>query len=358
MSGVLRRNVGYLSSQAGAAAKNSSVVVKCVCIAVFCCYFLTFSHSAVQALTVTPGTLLPPRFHIWTAFTTVFMELHWWLVVIDLIVVGLCAKLIEPMWGALEMLVFFEVMNFSVVFMTVVIYFIGYYTTFHEELLFDTYIHGLTGYVAAVCVAVKQIMPDHVLFKIPVAGSIKFRNRNLPLLLLLGLLVVCSLHVTEWVYFWMFLSGTYAGFIYLRYLQKHSNGNRGDSSEAFEFATFFPNVLQPPVSKVVNIFHGVLVKLRILKKQQRKYNFAESLPSGISVTLPGSSQLDAERRKQIALKALNDRLSSPEIPAASAVPWPSLVDDIEEEKNARIVSETSELIKTLPSSAAEEQEQS
>ncbi|OQV23891.1 putative Transmembrane protein 115 [Hypsibius exemplaris] len=297
MSTAARRAVSYFGSQVGVAVKNSSVVVKCVCIAVTLCYFLTFSESAVNALTVTPGTLLPPRFHIWTAFTSVFVELHWWLVVIDLIVVGLCAKLIEPMWGALEMLIFFEVINCLVVLSSVVIYFVAYCVTSDERLLFDTHIHGLTGYVAAVCVAVKQIMPDHVLFKLPIAGTIKFRNRNLPLLLLLGLVIVCAAKLTEWVYFWMFLCGTYAGFIYLRYLQKHSNGARGDESEAFDFATFFPNVLQPPVGRVVNVFHAILVKLRILKKHQRKYNFAESLPTGITVTLPGSSHLDAERRK-------------------------------------------------------------
>lgn len=145
MSAGLRRSVTYIASQAGVAVKNSSVVVKCVCIAVFCCYFLTFSDSAVHALTVTPGTLLPPRFHIWTAFTTVFVELHWWLLLVDLIVVGLCAKLIEPMWGALEMLVFFEIMNCSVVLSTVLIYFAAYCFTSDEKLLFETHIHGLTG---------------------------------------------------------------------------------------------------------------------------------------------------------------------------------------------------------------------
>lgn len=196
--------------------------------------------------------------------------------------------------------------------------------------MFATYIHGLTGYVAAVCVAVKQIMPDHVLFRIPIAGTIKFRNRNLPLLLLSVLGILCAVGFSQWVYFWMFLSGIYAGFVYLRYIQKHSNGSRGDSSEAFEFATFFPNVLQPPISKIIDTFHAGLVKLHILKKPQRKFNFAESLPTGITVGLPGSSHMDAERRKQIALKALNDRLNSPEILGQPTVPtnsWPEMLED-------------------------------
>ncbi|GAU93247.1 hypothetical protein RvY_05213 [Ramazzottius varieornatus] len=317
-------------SQTAAAIASSSVVVKAICFTVLLGYFISFSSSAVDALAATPGHLLPPSFHIWTAFTTSFVELHWPLVIVDLIVVCLCAKLIEPMWGALEMLIFFASVNFMVVLSTVLIYFAAYFFTADDKLLFATYIHGLTGYVAAVCVAVKQIMPDHVLFRVPIAGTIKFRNRNLPLLLLTILGIVCATGLSHWVYFWMFLMGVHAGFVYLRYIQKHSNGSRGDSSEAFEFATFFPNVLQPPVSKVINLSHGILVKLRILKKPQRKFNFAESLPTGITVGLPGSSHMDAERRKQIALKALNDRLNSPEIlgpPTVVANAWPEMLED-------------------------------
>lgn len=114
-------------SQAAAAIGGSSVVVKAICFTVLLGYFVSFSSSAVDALAATPGHLLPPSFHIWTAFTTSFVELHWPLVAVDLIVVCLCAKLIEPMWGALEMLIFFESVNIMVALSTVLIYFVAYF---------------------------------------------------------------------------------------------------------------------------------------------------------------------------------------------------------------------------------------
>ena len=41
--------------------------------------------------------------------------------------------------------------------------YILYMATFNTELLFDVHIHGLSGYLAGVSIAVKQVMPDHVL---------------------------------------------------------------------------------------------------------------------------------------------------------------------------------------------------
>jgi len=46
------------------------------------------------------------------------------------------------------------------------IYYLFYYmVTKNPTILFDVHIHGLAGYVAGICVAVRQIMPDHLIFK-------------------------------------------------------------------------------------------------------------------------------------------------------------------------------------------------
>ncbi|NXA45165.1 TM115 protein, partial [Nothocercus julius] len=114
-----------------------------------------------------------------------------------------------------------------------------------------------------------------------------------------------------------------SGWVYLRFYQRHGRG-RGDMSEHFAFATFFPGVLQPPVALLANAVHGALVKLRICRKTVKRYDVGA--PSSITISLPGTDPQDAERRRQLALKALNERLKRVEDQAA----WPSMEDEEEE----------------------------
>lgn len=229
----VRRNFPYFRQQFVAALGNSSVVVKFICVTVFLCYFLSFTASAVDVISVTPGFFLPPNFRLWTAFTHCFLEVHLWQVAVDIITVGLCGKLMEPLWGALEMLIFFAIVNVSVALLCVIVYVISYMVTFNPDTLFHVHIHGLAGYIAAVAVSVKQIMPDHVLLTTPLG---KMRNRNIPLSVLLLSILFWVLGLLESTYPCMFASGLVTGWIYLRFLQYHSNGTRGDLAESFTFA--------------------------------------------------------------------------------------------------------------------------
>ena len=43
----------------------------------------------------------------------------------------------------------------------------------------------------------------------------------------------------------------------------HGNGARGDMADSFAFATFFPNVVQPPIAVICNTIFSVLVKVRL-----------------------------------------------------------------------------------------------
>merc|ERR1712025_599494 len=99
----------------------------------------------------------------------------------------------------------------------------------------------------------------------------------------------------------------------------HSNGSRGDFADSFAFSTLFPNVLQPPVSVLSNTIFSILVKCKICKKPVRRYDVGA--PAGITISLPGAESQDAERRRQIALRALSERLSKTE---ASQSQWPSM----------------------------------
>lgn len=176
---VFSRNIPYLRQQFSALLGNTSPSVKFICVVVVIGYILSFSDNVVDVLSVTPGYLLPPSFQLWSTFTFWFLEIHLWEVIIDIVTVGLCGKLIEPLWGQVEMMKFFILTNFGVAFLTTFYYLMIYACTGDASYLFDIHVHGLAGYIAAVSVAVKQIMPDHLLVKTPLGVYLLQFNYNL-----------------------------------------------------------------------------------------------------------------------------------------------------------------------------------
>lgn len=282
-------------------------------------YFLSFSSSAYRGVSCTPGFIVPPNFWIWTAFTHCFMENTFWLVITDIITVGFCGKLIEPLWGAMEMLTFFAIVNTSVAFLSVMFYIVVYTITSDPYYLFSIHIHGLAGYCAGIAVAVKQIMPDHMLLNFSVG---KLRNRNVPLSVLVLSMILWAIGLLRGTYPVMFTTGLLTSWVYLRFYQHHSNGTKGDMAESFTFASFFPNVMQPPLAVMGNTIFDFCVKIKVCAKPIRLYNMAASA-SSITVNLPGTEPQDAERRRQIALRALTERLSK----AEQQSNWPSMLDE-------------------------------
>ena len=235
---MVRRNMSYICSQLSALWKNISLLIKFLCISILCFYFLSYSEQAVDVISVTPGHIIPPQFWIWTAFTHCFMELHLWEVIVDWMTLGLCGKLLEPLWGTLEMFTFFGIVNLSVAVLSTMIYFFAYALTSNPHYLFSVQIHGLAGYIAGVIVAVKQIMPEHVVLKTPVG---KILNRNLPLLIFLCSVLLWLLSsvisIVDSSHPVMFFCGLISSWVYLRFYQLHTNGMRGDMAESFSFAT-------------------------------------------------------------------------------------------------------------------------
>lgn len=113
-------------------------------------------------------------------------------------------------------------------------------------------------------------------------------------------------------------------------------------ADHFAFATFFPEILQPVVGLLANLVHGLLVKVKLCQKTVKRYDVGA--PSSITISLPGTDPQDAERRRQLALKALNERLKRVEDQSV----WPSMDDD-EEEAGAKVENSLpSDKAPTLP----------
>lgn len=239
---------------------NTSTSVKFICIVTVVGYLLSFSDTAIQVLSVTPGYLLPPSFCIWTTFTFCFLELYFWEVILDIIIVGLCGKLIEPLWGQMEFGIFFAITNIGVAVLSSMYYLFVYFCTKDDDLLFNVHIHGLSGFLAAVFVAVRQIMPDlliaktrmgkltnrYVTFDIFFQLTIEIITfclqcvstifRNMPLIVVFLSILFWLCGILDGTTPTMFISGLIVSWVYLRFYQLHGNGNRGDGSETFTFA--------------------------------------------------------------------------------------------------------------------------
>ena len=207
--------------------------VKVTSVVIICGFLLQLlSERTIDLMTIAPGYLLPPHFSVWTLGTFFLIECHFWAVLVDILTLSLCSKLIEPLWGLVEMLTFFVITNLCSAVLTTICYLFLYMCTKNSLLLFDVRLYGLAGYVAGVTVAVHQIMPEHPVANTPLGT---FTNRNVPLTVLLLSAILWLLGLVEGPYPLMFLNGILVSWVYLRFWQQHSNARKGDFSDNFQF---------------------------------------------------------------------------------------------------------------------------
>lgn len=157
----------------------------------------------------------------------------------------------------------------------------------------------------------------------------------------------------------MFLAwfGFFTAWVYLRFyrvspsLSSAATGDgsviKGDASDTFAFAHFFPEPIQTPVGKVADQVYNTLVSLRVCSpfsaedidagNEQASARAEGGLPSIMNPNSRGgkggATRAEAERRRALALKALDQRLHAAtargQAPAtaAPAGPAPSMLGE-------------------------------
>ncbi|KAI1287339.1 Transmembrane protein [Halotydeus destructor] len=228
--------------------------------------------ALVKWCTLNPGYVLSPWHWPWatvSVFTYAFIELYLYQVVLDIAIISLSTTLIEPLWGKKELFQFFLVINFFVAVLTMSHYIMIYAVKGDAVYLYGVKIYGLSGYLSAISVTAKQLMPDSVIVSTAYG---KMKNDNVPLTGLLSALVLYLLNLISGMSVICCLYGLLTAWVYLRFVQFHpTNGTRGDLSDSFSFATFFPNVLQPPVALISNTIYQFLVKIHVCSERSRQY---------------------------------------------------------------------------------------
>ena len=191
---------------------------------------------------------------------------------------------------------------------------------------------GSMALQSAFLVAFKQLIPEYTvnLFR----SLLKIRFKHFPaIFLLLCTLIGSLIGPFNWVTaVWV---GFYTSWIYLRFYKATptdlSTGTsayiRGDASETFAIAYFFPEPFHQVVAIVANSVFDVLVALKVChsfsaadveignaRAEARGDTFMGGADGLLGRTagapMPGSARAEAERRRALALKALDQRMHS------------------------------------------------
>ncbi|QSZ33298.1 hypothetical protein DSL72_002886 [Monilinia vaccinii-corymbosi] len=195
-------------------------------------------------------------------------------------------------------------------------------------------INGTIPLQISFLIAFSQLIPTHTvtLFK----GILSLRVPRFPLLhlltiltlTLLQLLSIASLFLVSWSFL---ITWTYIRFYKSSFPDLDSSQSptlRGDPSEAFAFAEFFPAPLKPIISSFSDTVFNTLVALKICTPFSAAGVSASRVDSSSTHqrSTPGGARAEAERRRALALKALDQRLHaatakvvSPPAPTGPAV---------------------------------------
>jgi len=147
-----------------------------------------------------------------------------------------------------------------------------------------------------------------------------------------------------------FSSWTYLRFFKTSYIDLGSTESpqiKGDASETFSLANFFPDPINRPVAIASDAVYNLLITLKIctpfsaedISASNTRHNGAGGDVGLSSIFISGgggpsggrgigaSARAEAERRRAMALKALDQRLHAASSKAASAAPaMPTTVD--------------------------------
>jgi len=168
-------------------------------------------------------------------------------------------------------------------------------------------IRGFQGGLAAMLVAVKQVIPDNEVSLF--GGALYFKARHLPAVyILLTSVISLPLHAAANIIPFV-VFGAYSGWLYLRFF----NENGGDGSEEFSFASFFPEPLQPVAENVAQRTSQFTKLGRSRGDGSELYNNNNSTTnssSAIMGLLPAADDAAAARRRERGVKALEQRLGS------------------------------------------------
>ncbi|TKA75444.1 hypothetical protein B0A55_04874 [Friedmanniomyces simplex] len=204
---------------------------------------------------------------------------------------------------------------------------------------------SLLALEAGFLVALKQLVPEHTvsLFR----GALRVRIKHFPALFTLANMISGPLLGTDTA-LWLSLLGFMTGWIYLRFFRVNelSGGSstggegavmKGDASDTFAFMAFFPDAMHPFLSPVCDAVYATLVSFKIFTPfseeaveagNENVASRSEGLPSIMNGEGGSGRRAEAERRRALALKALDQRLNAAAATRTASAPVASMAPTV------------------------------
>ncbi|KAL7417415.1 eukaryotic integral membrane protein-domain-containing protein [Mrakia frigida] len=266
-------------------------------------------------LFLVPGKVF---YYPWTLLIAGFAEGNLIEFAISALALPLCARYLERVWGARELLKFVVVVIVSSNIIAVGLSWILFFVFGKADVfLYGSTIHGLSALQTGFLVAFTQLIPEHQVQLF--GGVIKARVKRLPGIYLLVSNVLTILIAQNPYIIIQF--GFFTGWVYLRFvkIQEGAGGEfRGDRSETFAFTSWFPPIAHKPIGALGNAVFNLCVKLKLVRPWGDDASGGYALLPG-----PGGARAEAERRRALALKALDARMASAPTNATAAAPTTS-----------------------------------
>jgi hypothetical protein len=211
----------------------------------------------------------------------------------------------ERLWGTVETLKFIVVCVTAPNLIAFAFNWIEFVATRDADLfLYGMQYHGQMALLTGILVAFTQLMPEH---QVQIFGLFRVRVKSLPMAYLTFSTVMtiigfqCPYIIIQF--------GWFVSWIYLRFYKRGTDtisgtSTYGDRSETFALTSWFPPFIHPPLSALGNAVHGVATRLHLIPA-----SVPHDIESGYS-QLPGGARAEAERRRALALKALDQRLAN------------------------------------------------
>jgi len=255
----------------------------------------------VPYLTLVPGSSL---FYPWTFLTSGLVEVTLFEFAFTLIFIPPSLMYLERLWGTIETI---KILGVTIVVSNIIAFafnWIEYIATRNADVfLYGMQYHGQMSVLTAVLVGFRQAIPEH---QVQFLGLFQTRVKNLPMAYLTFSTVMtflgfqCPFIIIQfaWLVSW----------VWLRFYKKnatHISGgdSYGDRSETFALIYWFPPFAHKPIGFLGDTVHMLATKFHLLPGVE------VDVESGGYSQLPGGSRAEAERRRAMALKALDQRMA-------------------------------------------------
>lgn len=283
-----------------------------------------------------PFLQLIPRstiYNPWVLVTAIFAEISVISFILSFGILFISSKFVERFWGYLEVIKFVGIVGSISNLITVVVAIIS--NIMREDVAsMNKPLGGGISYYFGFLVVFKQLIPEHniVLFQ----GLINFRVKHVPFAMLV-LVSLWSSFVSRSLYPAVpSISSFFVSYFYLRFFQQflaqpilpvttttgspsandtvNSSIITGDASDTFQLSEFFPSAIKPYLARVFDSIYEVSVLLGLVTpfndemveqcnlRAQKSQEQASKQQKTVSASV-------AERRRQVALQVIEDRIS-------------------------------------------------